>query len=38
MCTGFGRANGSPYACSAATDNENVILVFHNHFFTRRFF
>src|ERR1700676_5160982 len=33
-CAGLGRANGSPDACSAATDNENVILVFYNHCFS----
>src|SRR5260370_1910901 len=33
-CAGLGRANGGPYACSAATDNENVILVFYNHCFS----
>src|SRR5882757_2883433 len=30
-CAGLGCANCSPYACSASTDNENVILVFCNH-------
>jgi hypothetical protein len=35
---GLGRANRSPYACSASADNENVILVFHTHSLrTRRF-
>src|ERR1700730_7144476 len=30
---GPGRANRSPDACSASTNNENVICVFHNHSF-----
>jgi hypothetical protein len=32
-CAGPGRANRSPDACSASTNNENVICVFHNHSF-----
>src|SRR5260221_70591 len=28
-CAGLGSANRGPNACSASTDNENVILVFH---------
>jgi hypothetical protein len=32
-CAGSGCANRSPDACSASTNNENVICVFHNHSF-----
>jgi hypothetical protein len=32
-CASLRRANGSSNACSASTDNENVILIFHNHSF-----
>ena len=38
-CASLGRANGSPNACGTSADNENVILIFHNHFLrARRFF